>query len=64
MNKKFLIVVLVFLSPQVAVDFSSASAIQRVVTVAVPWFQIEAASLTIAKQGREFFEKKDKSDDD
>lgn len=66
------IVVLVFLSPQQTLDFSSNSgiqptvetiafAIQRTVEVATPWFQLTAAGFTIAKHGTEFLEKKRKA---
>jgi hypothetical protein len=73
------VVVLVFLSPQQTLAFSSnsgiqptveatAPAIQRTVEVATPWFQVTAAGFTIAKHGTELLEKKRKkagnSDDD
>lgn len=72
------VVVLVFLSPQQTLAFSSnsdiqptveatAPAIQRTVEVATPWFQVTAAGFTIVKYGTEFLEKKRKpgnSDDD
>jgi hypothetical protein len=72
------VVVLVFLSPQQTLAFSSnsgiqptveatAPAIQRTVEVATPWFQVTAAGFTIVKHGKEFLEKKRKagnSDDD
>jgi hypothetical protein len=72
------VVVLVFLSPQQTLAFSSNSgiqptveattpAIQRTVEVATPWFQVTAAGFTIVKHGKEFLEKKRKagnSDDD
>ena len=62
------VVVLVFLSPQQTLDFSSnrgirptieatATAIQRTVEVATPWFQLAAAGFTIVKYGIEFLEK-------
>jgi hypothetical protein len=54
-------VVLVFLSPQQILDFSSDSVIQRNVQAAAPWFQVVAASFTIVKHGTELFEKKDKT---
>ncbi len=67
-------VVLVYLSPQQTLDFSSNSgiqptvkttalAIQRTVEVATPWFQLTAAGFTVLKYGTEFLDKKDKDDD-
>ena len=58
MKKKFSIIVLVLLSPQLVLDFSPDSAIQRAVKVAVPWFQLGAASVTIHKYWPEFFGQK------
>jgi hypothetical protein len=55
------VAVLVLLSPQQTLDFSSNSAIQRTVQAAAPWFQVVAASFTIVKHGTELFEKKDKT---
>jgi len=51
------VAVLVFLSPQQTLDFSSDSAIQRTIQAAAPWFQVVAASFTIVKHGTEFLEK-------
>jgi hypothetical protein len=67
------VVVLVFLSPQQTLDFSSDSAMQgtvesatpamqRTIEAAAPWFQVVAAGFTIVKHGTEFLEKKDKTD--
>ncbi len=56
------VAVLVFLSPQQILDFSSNSTIQRTVEAAAPWFQLVAASFTIFKHGSEFLDKKDKDD--
>jgi hypothetical protein len=67
-------VVLVFLSPQQTLDFSSDSAMQgtvevhtpamqRTIEVVTPWFQLTAAGFTIVKYGTEFLDKKDKDDD-
>jgi hypothetical protein len=67
------VVVLVFLSPQQILDFSSDSAmqgtveahipaIQRTIEAVTPWLQVVAAGFTIVKHGTEFLEKKDKTD--
>jgi hypothetical protein len=68
------VVVLVFLSPQQILDFSSDSAmqgtveahtpaIQRTIEAVTPWLQVVAAGFTIVKHGSEFLDKKDKDDD-
>ena len=65
------VAVLVLLSPQQTLDFSSSNGIQptveatvldiqRTVEVATPWFQVTAAGFTIVKHGKEFLEKKRK----
>lgn len=53
--------VVVLLSPQQILDFSSNSVIQRTVEAAAPWFQVAAASFTIIKYGTEFLDKRDKT---
>jgi flagellar biosynthesis/type III secretory pathway M-ring protein FliF/YscJ len=54
--------VLLLLYPQQILNLSSLGAIQHIVEAAVPWFNIAVATCKIIEFAREFFNKKDKTD--